>query len=132
VIALLLACLVAGLIGLTHPITTNLAWMSVLSFMLMGALVAADARLSPVTIAALAGMYGALHGLLNGSTLATMGADVGSLLGMVLAAVSLVLLASAAVVPLQAFWARITVRVAGSWVVAVGLLMLGWFAQGQA
>jgi hypothetical protein len=23
-------------------------------------------------------------------------------------------------------WARVTVRVAGSWIVAIGLLMLGW------
>lgn len=61
-----------------------------------------------------------------------MDAGVGSLFGIVLAALLLVLLASAAVVPLQAFWARITVRVAGSWVVAVGMLMLGWLAQSAA
>jgi urease accessory protein len=100
--------------------------------MLLGMLVAVDARLPPVIIAALAGAYGALHGLLNGSTLATMGAGVGSLFGIVLAAVLLVLLASAAVAPLQAFRARIAVRVAGSWVVAVGMLMLGWFVRGAA
>ena len=39
---------------------------------------------------------------------------------------------SAAVVPLRAFWARIAVRVAGSWVVAVGILMLGWLSYGMA
>lgn len=43
-----------------------------------------------------------------------MDAGVGSLFGIVLAALLLELLALAAVVPLQAFWARITVRVAGS------------------
>jgi hydrogenase/urease accessory protein HupE len=124
------ASLLAGLIGLNLPVIPNLAWVSTLAFMLMGVLVAFDARLPPVIIAALAGVYGALLGLLNGSTLATMDAGVGSLLGIVLTAFLLVLLASAAVVPLQAFWARITVRVAGSWVVAVGMLMLGWLAQG--
>jgi len=132
VIALPIAWLLAGLIGLSLAVTPDFAWLSVLSFMLLGVLVAFDARLPPVIIAALAGVYGALHGLLNGSTLATLGAGVGSLLGSILAALLLVLLASAAVVPLQAFWARITVRVAGSWVVAVGMLMLGWFVQSAA
>jgi hydrogenase/urease accessory protein HupE len=132
VIALPTVWLLAGLIGLALPLGRDLAWMNVLSFMLLGMLVAVDARLPPVIIAALAGAYGALHGLLNGSTLATMGAGVGSLFGIVLAAVLLVLLASAAVAPLQAFRARIAVRVAGSWVVAVGMLMLGWFVRGAA
>ena len=132
VIALPTAWLLAGLIGLSLPVIPDLAWLSTLSFILLGMLVAFDARVPPAIIAALAGVYGALHGLLNGSTLATMGAGVGSLFGIVLAALLLVLLASAAVVPLQAFWARITVRVVGSWVVAVGILMLSWFAQSVA
>ena len=132
VITLPVAWLLAGLVGLSLPVTTDLAWLSTLSFMLLGVLVAVDARLPPVMIAALAGVYGALHGLLNGSALVTMGAGVGSLFGIVLAALLLALLASAAVVPLQAFWARVTVRVAGSWVVAVGMLMLGWLAQSAA
>ena len=37
---------------------------------------------------------------------------------------------AALVVPLRAHWARIAVRVAGSWVVASGLLMLGWSFRG--
>jgi hypothetical protein len=30
------------------------------------------------------------------------------------------------VVVLRATWARVVVRVAGSWIAAIGLLMLGW------
>ena len=30
------------------------------------------------------------------------------------------------VVALRAAWARVVVRVAGSWIAAIGLLMLGW------
>ena len=37
-----------------------------------------------------------------------------------------VALAAALVVALRAPWARIAVRVAGSWIVAIGLLLLGW------
>ena len=131
-IALPIAWLVGGAIGLTLQATPDLAWVSVASFMLVGMLVVVDARLAPVVVAALAGVYGGLHGLLSGATLATLDAGVPSLLGIVLAALLLVLLASAALVPLKAFWTRIAIRVAGSWVVAVGLLMLGWLAQGAA
>jgi hydrogenase/urease accessory protein HupE len=132
VIALPTAWLLAGLIGRGLLATPDLAWLSVLSFTLLGVLVAADARLSPVVIAALGGVYGALHGLVNGSTLVAMGAGAASLFGIVLTVVLLALLTSATVVPLQAFWARVAVRVAGSWAVAVGMLMLGWLAQGAA
>jgi hypothetical protein len=38
----------------------------------------------------------------------------------------LVALTAALVVQLRAHWARIAVRVAGSWIAASGLLMLGW------
>jgi hypothetical protein len=38
----------------------------------------------------------------------------------------LVALVSAFVVSVRAVWARLAMRVAGSWVAAIGLLMLGW------
>ena len=37
-----------------------------------------------------------------------------------------VALAAALVVALRAPWTRIAVRVAGSWIAAIGLLLLGW------
>jgi urease accessory protein len=37
-----------------------------------------------------------------------------------------VALAAALVVAIRAPWGRIAVRVAGSWIVAMGLLLLGW------
>jgi len=43
----------------------------------------------------------------------------------------LVALASAFVVSLKRPWTRIAVRVAGSWIFASGLLMLGWMIKGQ-
>jgi len=130
VIVLPVAWLFAGLIGLSLPVALELTGLSIVSFTLLGVLVAADARLPPAVIAALAGAYGALHGLLNGAILAAMGSGVTRLAGIVLTSLLLVLLAAAAVVPLRAFWARISVRVAGSWVVAVGILMLGWMFRG--
>jgi hypothetical protein len=48
-----------------------------------------------------------------------------------LAVFVLVALVAALVVSLRAQWARVTVRVAGSWIKAIGLLMLGWTYRGM-
>ena len=130
VIALPIAWMLAGLVGLGMPAGLQLEWLSVLSFMILGVLVAADLALTPASVAAIAAAYGALHGLLNGSALAAVGEGPLSLAGLAATVAVVALLASAAVVPLKASWARIVVRVGGSWVAAVGLLMLGWIAKG--
>jgi len=43
---------------------------------------------------------------------------------------ALVVLVAALVVQIRAHWARIAVRVGGSWIAASGLLMLGWSIRG--
>jgi hypothetical protein len=48
------------------------------------------------------------------------------LAGIVAAVFVVVALAAALVVALRAPWSRIAVRVAGSWIAAAGLLLLGW------
>ena len=129
VVALPVAWLVAGVVGLQTSLTVELVWLGTLSFLVLGVLVALDAKVSPVLLACLAAAYGGLHGLLNGSTLAATGASTSTLFGIVMAAWMLALLTTAAVVPLRAMWSRTIVRVAGSWIVAVGMLMLGWTLQ---
>ncbi|MGD2084325.1 MAG: HupE/UreJ family protein [Chromatiales bacterium] len=124
------AWLMAGLIGLALPLASDPTGLRVASFLVLGLLVAADAKIPPIAVAALAAFYGVLHGLINGTALAAIGAGASTLLGIVLTVLVLSLLTAAAVVPLRAFWARIAVRVAGSWVAAVGMLMLGWLVQG--
>ncbi|MCJ7555663.1 MAG: HupE/UreJ family protein [Gammaproteobacteria bacterium] len=119
-----------GLIGLNVPLYIDLPWLSVLSFVVLGALVAFDPKLPPAAVASLAGLYGALHGLLNGSALGAIGAGPLSLFGIVTTVLIIALLVSAAVVSLHAAWTRVAVRVAGSWVAAVGMLMFGWLVQG--
>jgi hypothetical protein len=42
----------------------------------------------------------------------------------------LVALAAALVLSLKSLWTRIAVRVAGSWVTAMGILMVGWYFKG--
>jgi hydrogenase/urease accessory protein HupE len=101
-----------------------------LSFLLIGGLTAADRRLSPSTVAALAVGIGLLHGWLNGAGIAEAQNDPLGLAGIVSALFVLVAIASAFVVSLRADWMRIAVRVAGSWVAAIGLLMFGWSLRG--
>lgn len=43
----------------------------------------------------------------------------------------IVALVSAFIVSLKQSWTRIVVRVAGSWVAAIGMLMFGWILHGQ-
>lgn len=53
------------------------------------------------------------------------------LVGVVATAFALVALIASFVIPLRVNWMRIAVRVLGSWIVAIGLLMLGWAFGGQ-
>jgi hydrogenase/urease accessory protein HupE len=124
------AWLLTGLIGLRLPLAFELPWLSALSFVVLGALVALDLKLPAPLVAILAALFGALHGLLNGSALAAVGAGPSSVFGIAAAALIIALLVSALVTPLREAWQRIVVRVAGSWVTAVGILMLGWWVRG--
>lgn len=119
------AWLLAGALGLAahgsaSPILTSI------SFVLLGGLVAADARLSLGAMTILAALLGSGHGYLNGAAMGLPGLAVSGLAGIVAAVFTLVALAASVVVPLRAPWTRVAVRVAGSWIAAIGLLLLGW------
>jgi urease accessory protein len=129
VIVLPVAWFTAGLTGLHAGIGFDLPWVSVLLLLVLGLLVAADAKLPAGVVAALAGLFGALQGLANGAALAKLGAGPVAMLGIAGSAFVLTLLVAAAVVSLRPAWTRIAVRAVGSWVAAVGLLMFGWLFQ---
>ena len=119
------AWVAGGLLGLAAGAATS-APVPALSFVLLGLLVAADLKLPDAAVAVLAGLLGLVHGFLNGPALAGTGPGALGLLGIAAVAFVVVALASALVVSLKAPAARIAVRVAGSWVAAIGLLLLGW------
>ena len=125
------AWLLGGLAGLTASATTGSAILSAAWFLILGVLLAADAKLSLRMTAALATLVGLYHGYLNGTGMGASGYTSVALLGLVFAVFVLVALAAAFVVQLRAHWARIAVRVAGSWIAASGLLMLGWSFRGS-
>ena len=126
VFVLPVAWLLGGLLGRTAAATSGSAVSAAIGVLLLGGLLAADTRLSLGATTGLAGLLGLSRGYLNGSGMGRLGDAVPAFLGLASVVFVLVALAAAVAVPLRAQWARIAVRVAGSWIAASGLLMLGW------
>ncbi len=123
------AWLLGGLLGLTASAANGSAVLSSLWFLLLGGLLVANAKLSLHVTTALAALLGLYHGYWNGTGMGASVSAAMSLLGLVFAVFVLAALAAAFVVCLRTQWTRIAVRVAGSWIAASGLLLLGWAAR---
>ena len=123
------AWLVGGCVGL-HAHGLPVFPLPVLALLILGTLVAADWRVPSPAVTALAIGLGLGHGVRNGVAMQQAGAGILGLLGMLAALCVLIALVAACVVSLHQQWARIAVRVAGSWMAAIGLLMLGWALRG--
>ena len=100
-------------------------------FLVLGGLVVADAKLSQRSMTALGALLGIVHGYLNGTGMGLSTPSIVTTLGLAAAVFVLVVLVAALVVQLRAQWARIAVRVGGSWIAASGVLMLGWSIRGS-
>jgi hydrogenase/urease accessory protein HupE len=104
-----------------------------------GALVAAEVPLPRAAVVLFAIALGLLHGALDGAELATF-ANVSTFsvvrgsgpaaLGVASGLFALVAVLAGHAASVRAGWARVAVRVAGSWIAAIGLLMLAWSARG--
>jgi hydrogenase/urease accessory protein HupE len=119
------AWLVGGLLGLLLGWSVPLG-ATALSFLVLGGLVAADRPMSEKTGIVLAVALGLLHGQMSGVEMEVAGIGMMGLWGTVGTLFVMVSLVTGLVVSLERPWTRIAVRVAGSWIVAVGLLYLGW------
>ena len=124
-----LAWLLGGFIGLAANAMPTFP-VSAFSFLLVGILIAADLRLPDNAFTVMAVALAIMHGFFNGIALKAGPGGLG-LFGIMSALFVLVAIVSAFVVSLKQPWTRIVVRVAGSWVAAMGLLMIGWFFRGQ-
>ena len=118
------AWFVGGLAGSGLSVATSFP-IPALSFLIIGGLLAADLSLPSRAITCLVIALGLVHGFLNGAVLREGAGPLG-LIGIMSMLFVFVALASALVVSLKRPWARIAVRVAGSWIAAIGLLMFGW------
>ncbi len=129
--SLTVAWLAAGAAGFLFGRTLLPVAVTSASFLILGGLTAADRRLSPAVVTGLAAAVGLLHGWMNGAAIAESGSSALGLAGIAATVFVCVSLVSALVIPLRTAWLRIVVRVAGSWVAAIGLLMIGWAMRGR-
>ncbi len=129
--ALPAAWLLGGVIGLASGVSAS-SWTTVVSILVCGGLVAGDVALPAHWVPRLAVVLGLLHGSMNGQAMAHGRMPLLGLVGVAAALFVLVALAAALVVSLRRPWTRIAVRVAGSWIVATGLLLLGWWFRSTA
>jgi hydrogenase/urease accessory protein HupE len=128
--ALPTAWLLGSLVGLSATLVNTGALWASLWFMLLGGMVVADAKVSLRMLTALGALLGLAHGYLNGTGMGLSAQALVATLGLAAAVFVLVVLVAALVVQLRAHWARIAVRVGGSWIAASGIFMLGWFIRG--
>lgn len=120
--------LAGGCIGLMVS-AEPIPYLPSIPFLLMGGLVAADMRLPGPTVSALIIMLGSFLGFYNGIAMKE-GPGGAGLLGIAVMAFVIVTLISSWVIFFNAHWVRVGVRVFGSWIAAVGVLLLGWMAKG--
>lgn len=102
------------------------------SLIIFGGLLAADRALPRPWVSGLAILLGLLHGSMNGAAMRQASLGLLGLVGVGVSIFVVVALASALVLTLRASWTRVAVRVVGSWVVATGLLLLGWWVRAGA
>jgi urease accessory protein len=119
------AWLLGGFVGLAASVSNGNAIVSALWFLSVGGMLAADVNLSLQAATAIAALLGLYHGYLNGAGMGVSFSSAAVLLGLIFSVFAIIALAAALVVRLKASWARIAVRVAGSWIFASGLLLIG-------
>ena len=112
----------AGTIG-GAPAFAVPAWLPLL---VLGGLVAADARLPAGATTAIAALLGIVLGYANGAAMVQAGPGLRGVIGIAATVFVITILVAACVAAWQAGWLRIAWRVAGSWIAASGLLLLGW------
>jgi urease accessory protein len=126
--ALPLAWLAGGLIALGGAVApaAALSMANAVAFLAIGSLLAANAQLAPALSAAFALGLGLMRGVadLSGATLTA--AHLLTLAVMGACVFVVFALAASLTLPLQRFWMIVAVRIGGSWLAALGLLLAGW------
>ncbi len=126
--ALPLAWLAGGLIafsGMAAP-ATALSVATAVAFLVSGGLLAANVQSPPAVSAAAAIGLGALRGFTDLSGAPLSGGHLLMLIGMSASVFVVFALAASLTLPLKRFWMIVAVRVGGSWLAALGLLLAGW------
>jgi urease accessory protein len=128
--ALLLGLLLGAALPMLVSIPGNpmpyLDAMNMTSLLVLGGLVALAARLPRLVVLTLLMLFGLTHGSANAIDLLGTAAPVLIVVGVTLAGCIVTTPLAAITLSLQQEWPRVAVRVAGSWIAAIGLMMFGW------
>jgi len=122
--------LVSGLVGLRFPVDTPPPLATTLPFLVPGALAASDLALPLPVLLGITATIASWAGFTNGGAMAAAGAGPLAVAGATAAAFVVATLGAGLATAQREGWARIAVRVAGSWIAALGLLALGWAVHG--
>ena len=123
------AWLAGALAGRMIAVSAGVPVVSAGLLIALGSLVAADRRLPLAFMAVVALTCGLLNGWFNGAGLAAAGSSGLAAAGIACAVFVIVALLAGQAAALEKKWTRTGVRVIGSWIGAIGLLMLGWAAR---
>ena len=123
-----LAWLAGGMIALSGASApaTVLSIAAAVAFLAIGGLLAINAHLPPAASAAIAVALGLSRGSADLSGAAFSGGHLLTLSGMAASVFVVFALAASLTLPLKRFWMIVAVRVGGSWLAALGLLLAGW------
>jgi urease accessory protein len=124
--ALPLAWLTGSIAGLLDIPRFTVSVMMTLATIALGILLAADKPLPPALIASIAILLGLLHGSADGSEIARRHSSEIITAGVAIAICIIVSLLAGQAASIKVGWARVALRVVGSWIAAIGILMLGW------
>ena len=125
------AWLAGALVGASSDMPLSLPVTTAIVTIAFGVLVVMDRQLPLRLVVGCAVVLGLLHGSLNGADLGQQRVLGLSIIGVAVALFVIVSLLAGQVTSLRLAWTRIVVRVAGSWIAATGLLMLGWAVRGR-
>jgi urease accessory protein len=122
---------IGGVAGARFAAGGDWSIFNALSLVVVGLLIAADGKLPAPIAALLAAAVGLLHGYLNGEELGSANGGIQELLGIVTSALVVLTLGSAGATISGAGKGRVIFRIVGSWLAALGLLLVGWAIRGQ-
>ena len=121
-----LALLLGAVLAAVAPTLPSTRLLNAASFVVLGLLVAVGRRLPLMLLIALGTVFGLSHGYENGRA---MGPDAAIHLfvpGVAAAGGLVIALVSAATLDLAArTWARVGIRILGSWIAAIGIMTIG-------
>lgn len=122
------AWLLGGLVGLGGVAVpaVALSWATAVAFLLIGGLLAANAQPPRSVSALVAAGLGLLRGGADLLGTSPSAPHLLTLAGMAFSVLVVFAIAASLTLPLKRFWMIIAVRVGGSWLAALGLLLAGW------